>query len=166
MIGATEVPRHHLNKTNNDCKSTYHSCTNDDPATQTQPAGSPVESSYLLYFQGMGSLPAPAMLRGGEISPMFDYSLVNRSQFVSPGKVRQGHIKTFTISCESHERKLLDGGPSSIVPIALPRPSVLEPLWTAAVRYCQRRGYKRFSVPHMFLHHEGQGGRTSAAEQR
>ncbi|WKY14238.1 hypothetical protein Q1695_000072 [Nippostrongylus brasiliensis] len=93
--------------------------------------------------------------------------LVNRSQFVPPRKVRQGHetkeifhkIIRIARAETSRWRAIVDGVR------ALPRPSVLEPLWTTAVRCCQRRGYKRFSVPHMFLHREGQGGRLQRSKE-
>ncbi|WKY14409.1 hypothetical protein Q1695_000171 [Nippostrongylus brasiliensis] len=84
--------------------------------------------------------------------------LVNRSQFVSPGKVRQGHMKSRNFATEGHRR------------------------WSRGrcrVRVCSSRSGRRQSgavnvaaikgsgfVAHTFLHREGQRGRTSATEQR
>ncbi|VDL83627.1 unnamed protein product [Nippostrongylus brasiliensis] len=61
--------------------------------------------------------------------------------------------------------RLSGRGPSSRVPGALPRPSVLKPLRTAAVRHQQRRGTVRVLLPHIFLR-RNEPVRTSAEEQR
>ncbi|WKY05709.1 hypothetical protein Q1695_006144 [Nippostrongylus brasiliensis] len=54
MTGGSEVPYESFDNpapAPSETKSTYHSCTTDDPTTQAQSAGAPVESSYLLFFQ-------------------------------------------------------------------------------------------------------------------
>ncbi|WKY14299.1 hypothetical protein Q1695_000110 [Nippostrongylus brasiliensis] len=84
--------------------------------------------------------------------------LVNRSQLVSPGKVRQGHLqlRELNFSTEGHHRWSRERCRS---------PSMLKLLWTTVVRCCQRRGYKRFCVPHIFLHREGQEGRRPRSKE-